>query len=426
MGNRILATRGRHLDEGLGPRFRAFFWGQAISQVGDYVAYVSLPLYVASLTASTFSLAVTYSLETVPALLLGLVGGVLLDRLPLRSVMIVSDLVRAGAFFALGGLALDPSPSGLYLVFLLAFVIGSFSSIFQNGMFAVIPSLVPPQHLTQANGRIATSQQVALVVGPFLAGILASSFGVGPGFFLNGVTFLVSAVSVFMIGRVPVRLEAVERKGFATEAWHGLRFLWNEPRLRASTIAAAAANAAVGFLESTLVVLGVDILGANEAELGTLYMSLGVGGIVGAIIAPRVIKRYGLGRVLTFGLVLFGFSFFVALRVGFGPLALLLFFVMFVGLSLVNVPLFTIRQIYTPPMMLGRVISAARTIGWSTLPVGALVGTAIADSTGYERVAQLAPLLLVITGFGLVFSSIWRDTFGPGQTISRVAKPSSS
>ncbi|MGI8513966.1 MAG: MFS transporter [Acidimicrobiia bacterium] len=426
MGNRILATRGRHLDEGLGPRFRAFFWGQTISQVGDYVAYVSLPLYVASLTASTFSLAVTYSLETVPALLLGLVGGVLLDRLPLRSVMIVSDLVRAGAFFALGGLALDPSPSGLYLVFLLAFVIGSFSSIFQNGMFAVIPSLVPPQHITQANGRIATSQQVALVVGPFLAGILASSFGVGPGFFLNGVTFLVSAVSVFMIGRVPVRLEAEERKGFASEAWHGLRFLWNEPRLRASTVAAAAANAAVGFLESTLVVLGVDILGANEAELGTLYMSLGVGGIVGAIIAPRVIKRYGLGRVLTFGLVLFGFSFFVVLRVGFGPLALLLFFVMFIGLSLVNVPLFTIRQTYTPPMMLGRVISAARTIGWSTLPVGALVGTAIADSTGYERVAQLAPLLLVITGFGLVFSSIWRDTFGPGQAISRVAKPSSS
>ena len=426
MGNRILGKRGRHLDPGLGPRFRAFFWGQAISQVGDYVAYLSLPLYVKFLTESTLSLGVTYSLEIAPALIFGLLGGVLLDRLPLRSVMVVSDLVRAGAFFALGALVLDPSPSGLIPVFIVAFVIGSFSSIFQGGMFAVIPSLVRPQHITLANSRIATSQQFALVVGPLIAGTLASTVGVAPGFFLNGFTFLISAVSVFMVGRVPVRLEADERKSFAADAWHGLRFLWNEPRLRASTIAAAAANGAVGFLEATLVVLGVDVLGATEAELGLLFAFLGVGGIIGAVFAPRFIKRYGLGRVLTLGLMLFGVSFFVVLRLSFGWIALLLFSVMFIGLSLVNVPLFTIRQTYTPPMMLGRVISAARTIGWSTLPVGALVGTAIADSTGYERVAQVAPLLLVITGFGLLFSSIWRDTFGPGQTLARVAKPSSS
>jgi predicted MFS family arabinose efflux permease len=340
--------------------------------------------------------------------------------------MIVADLVRAAAFFVLGALALDPAPSGLYVVFVLAFVIGSFSSVFQNGLFAVIPSLVKPHQITIANSRVTTTQQIALVIGPLLAGGLASAFGVAPGFFLNGVTFLISAVSIVMIGKVPVRLEAEERKSFASEAWHGLRYLWNEPRLRASTIAAASANAAVGFLESTLVVLGLDVLGADETELGTLYMALGIGGIVGAVVAPRAIKKYGLGRVLTLGLLGFGLTFFVVLRLNYGWLALLLFFAMFVGLSLVNVPLFTIRHTYTPPMMLGRVISAARTIGWSTLPVGALVGTAIADSTGYGRVAQVAPLLLVATGFGLLFSSIWRDTFGPGQALARMAKPSSS
>lgn len=183
MGNRILAARGRHLEEGLGPRFRAFFWGQAISQVGDYVAYLSLPLYVAFLTESTFSLAVTYSLETVPALLLGLVGGVLLDRLPLRSVMIVSDLVRAGAFFALGAIALDPAPSGLYLVFLLAFVLGSFSSIFQGGMFAVIPrsyrpstSPWPTAALPPANSSPWWSGRYLRAASPVPSGSLRDSF----------------------------------------------------------------------------------------------------------------------------------------------------------------------------------------------------------------------------------------------------------
>jgi len=426
MGNRILGRRGRHLDPGLGRRFQALFWGQAISQVGDYVAYLTVPLFVVSLTDSTLSLAITYSLETVPGLLLGIVGGVLLDRLPIRSILLVSDFARALAFFGLGVLASQEMPETIYVVFLLAFVIGSFSSVFQNGLFALIPSLVRPQHTTLANSRIAASQQVALVIGPLLAGAMAATVGLAPGFFLNGVTFLVSAVSIFLIGRVPVRLEAEERKSFAAEAWHGVRYLWSEPRLRASTIAAATANAAVGFLEATLVVLGTDVLGADEAGLGTLLMALGVGGIIGAIIAPRAVKRYGLGRVLTIGLFLFGFTLLVVLRTHYGFLALLLFLVMFIGLSLVNVPLATIRQTYTPPMMLGRVISAARTIGWSTLPIGALIGTAIADTAGYAQVAQAAPLLLIFTGVGLLFSSIWRDTFGPVEAVVRMAKPTSS
>jgi hypothetical protein len=72
----------------------------------------------------------------------------------------------------------------------------------------------------------------------------------------------------------------------------------------------------------------------------------------------------------------------------------------------------TIRQTYTPAPMLGRVISAARTIGWSTLPIGALLGTALADNAGYRQVAQAAPLLLVVTAIGLLFTPIWSQTFG--------------
>jgi predicted MFS family arabinose efflux permease len=213
---------------------------------------------------------------------------------------------------------------------------------------------------------------------------------------------------------VPVRLEGRDRSSFAAEAWHGLRFLWNEPRLRASTIAAATANAAVGFLESTLVIIGTDLLGASESQLGILFMTLGFGGIVGALFAPGLVRKFGLGRVLTGGLFLFGVMFLLAVRSTYGFVAISIFFAMFVGLSLVNVPLATIRQTYTPAPMLGRVISAARAIGWSTLPVGALLGTALADNAGYRQVAEFAPLLLVITAIGLLFTPIWSQTFGEG------------
>ncbi|MEX0699991.1 MAG: MFS transporter, partial [Acidimicrobiia bacterium] len=253
------------------------WWGQAVSQVGDYVAYTTLPLFVLLLGDSTFDFALTYALESVPVVLFGLVGGVFLDRLPLRTVMIVADLARAATFFALGFLALNPTASTLATVFVLAFLSGTFSAAFQNSLYALIPSVVDHEDLAVANSRIAMSQQVALVVGPALAGAMAATVGLAPGFAVNGLSFLVSALTVWMVGSIPPRVSRDQRSRFLEEAAHGLRFLWSEPRLRASTLAAAAANAAVGFIESTLAVLATQVLGAEESSFGLMLAVLGLG-----------------------------------------------------------------------------------------------------------------------------------------------------
>ena len=410
------ATRGRHrLDSGLGPRFRALFWGQALSQVGDYVAYLTIPLFMIQLSDASVDLALTYVLEILPGVVFGLLGGVLLDRLPLRSVMIAADLARAAAFFVLGSIALSPDPDTKTVVFLMAFLIGTFASVFQNGLQSLIPALVRSERLSVANGRIAASQQVALVLGPLLAGAMAATVGVAPGLFLNGLTFIVSAASVWFVGSVPVRIPRADRGNYLEEAMHGVRYLFSEPHLRASTIAAASANGAVGFLESTFVVLGTRVVGAGEAQLGIMFMALGLGGIVGALIASHVGRLIGLGRTMTIGMMMFGGGFLVTVRTAFGFSVLVLLFIMFVGISLVNVPLATIRQSYTPEAMMGRVITAARTIGWSTLPIGALVGAAIADGTNYRLVAQATPLILIVTGVWLVFTPIWSDPLGAAR-----------
>jgi predicted MFS family arabinose efflux permease len=397
------------------------WWGQAISQVGDYIAYTTLPLFVLQVGDRTFDFALTYALESLPVVLFGLVGGVWLDRLPLRSVMIFADLARAATFFGLGFLALNPTPRTLSMVFVLAFVSGTFSAAFQNSLYALLPSVVDHDDLVAANGRIAASQQVALVIGPALAGAMAATIGLAPGFAINGLSFLVSAVSLWMVGRVPPRLAKEQRSRFMEEAAHGLRFLWNEPRLRASTLAAATANGAVGFIESTLAVLATELLGAEESAFGVMLAALGIGGIVGAMLASRIGRVIGLGRAMTMGLIIFGLAFWALIHQDFGIVALFLLFAMFFGISLVNVPLVTIRQTYTPTAMLGRVITAARTIGWSTLPVGSLVGAAIADTTSYFTVARFTPILLIAAGIGLMFTPIWTDTEGPhaGKRIAR-------
>jgi predicted MFS family arabinose efflux permease len=216
-----------------------------------------------------------------------------------------------------------------------------------------------------------------------------------------------------MVGSIPPRVSRDQRSRFLEEAAHGLRFLWSEPRLRASTLAAAAANAAVGFIESTLAVLATQVLGAEESSFGLMLAVLGLGGILGALVAPRVGRLIGLGRSMTVGLLVFGLAFWALIHQTFGVTALFLLFAMFLGISLINVPLVTIRQSYTPTAMLGRVITAARTIGWSTLPLGSLVGAALADANSYLTVARFTPAILIVVALWLTVTPIWSDTGGP-------------
>jgi MFS family permease len=389
--------------------------------MGDAIAYLTLPLFVLSLARSNFDFALTYSLENIPTLLFGFLGGVLLDRIGLRSVMIAADLARAGAFVALAFLARQTDP-GLWGVFLLAFVIGSFSAAFQTALSAVLPALVPAKSLVVANGRLAAAQQAAFLAGPAIAGVLvAITNSASTGFLLNALTFLVSAASIVMVGPV-AKAEIEERKGFIEDALNGIRYLWGELRLRATTIASAIVNFVTGFIESTFVVLATDILGTTSTrQIGIIFTSLGLGGIAGAAVAGRVSRWLGLGRTMILGLIVFSLSLWVAVNSLYGPKLLLVMFTFFAGASLINVPIFTIRQTYTPPAMLGRVIAASRAISWSTLPLGSLLGAALSDTAiGYRSVVLAAPAILIATAAALFFTPVWRDTFGP-RTGKRIA-----
>lgn len=403
----------------LGPRFIALFVGQAVSQFGTYVAFLTLPLLVVhvldqEIAGSALELAVTYALENIPTLLVGLLGGVLLDRLHLRPVMIATDLVRASAFFYL---AATIDNYGVGTVFALAFLVGSMTTLFDGALYSMVPSIVRGDQLAEANGLISASQQANFALGPLAAGILAVSSGSpGPGLFINGATFVVSAVSLYWVGRVPHhRPSADTRSGFLVEARNGLRYIWAEPRLRVTTLAAAVGNFVVGFVEATFVVLaGLVLLTKNDGQIGILIAALGVGGVIGAMAAPMVIARIGLGKTMTIGMTIGGGFLLGVMFTTYSWITLAFQVGWMFGFSLVNVPLATIRQHYATEEMLGRVVTASRAIGWATLPIGALLGGWLGEGeVGYRVVARIFPVLILGTALWLFTTIIWSDTFGP-------------
>ena len=397
----------------------ALWVGQAVSQFGTYVAWVTLPLLVLDIqertgSGSTLDFALTYALETAPSLLLGLFAGVVLDRWHLRPIMVATDLLRASAFFYL---VATYGSHGIGTVFAIAFIVGSMTTFFDGALFALIPSLVPRRRLADANSFVAASQQANFAFGALAAGVFAAASG-GPqlGLFVNGLSFVVSAVFLAWVGRVKHhRSPADERAPFFREALHGLSYIWSEPRLRITTIAAAVPNFVMGFVEATFALLFTVILGAaNSFQVGVLVAAMGVGGIVGALLAPQVIRAMGLGRTMTVGMTMSGVLLLSVMFTTYGAVALALNAGWMIGVSLMNVPLATIRQHYANESMLGRVISASRAIGWATLPVGALIGGWLGETEEtLPLVARTFPALLLLTALWLISTVVWSDTFGP-------------
>lgn len=421
-----IMTHGRHQSDstGLGRRFQILWVGQIVSQFGDYLAYFSIPLFVLFLTQSEQSLALNYTIETVPAVVIGFLGGIIIDRLPLRLTMIVSDLVRATAFALLALFAatgpVEGQQTGVLWVFAVAFISGTFLNLFSSALLVLITQLVEQSRLAEANGKIAAVQNLAFAIGPAVAGILVSiTNGYTLVFVVNAISFALSAVSIALIGPVARdrhRIGNSEGDGVIADLTNGLRYLWSEPRLRISTIAAAIVSLSVGFLEATLVLTAESVLGASEEwQIGVIFAVAGFGAVVGAWVAPGFARYFGLGRTMIGGTFTLGLAFAVFVTMQFGPLLLFYTFVAFIGLQTLQVPLLTIRQVYTPEVMLGRVLTATRAISWAPLPIGALLGVVLAanEAIGFTRVVRSAPYLVIVVAIGLLPTIIRRDTFGP-------------
>jgi predicted MFS family arabinose efflux permease len=250
-----------------------------------------------------------------------------------------------------------------------------------------------------------------------VAGVLAFAFaGPAVGLFVNGVTFVISAWTLKYVGRVAHHVDTdASRAPFFTEFAAGIRHIWDEPRLRISTIAAAIPNFVIGFIEATFVVLATVVLNTQtETQIGILLFFMGAGGLFGALVAPRLTRSLGLGRAMVGGLALAGVALLIFMFTTYGILSMVLLAVFMIGISVINIPLATIRQTYAGEAMLGRVITAARAIGWATLPIGALLGGWLGNTQNtYPWIARIFPLILLACALWLFTTIIWTDTYGP-------------
>jgi MFS family permease len=392
--------------------------GQSASLLGDYVALLALPLFVVYLTGSALDLGLTTALETVPTLLFGFAVGVLLDRANLRRTLILADVGRAAAVASLAGAAAT-GVAQVWMVFLVAFVVGSLTVTFDSGFQAWLPALAGDDALVLVNSRLQFVRSLAWTLGPPLAGYLAASAGgFRVAFALDAATFLLSAATLLVL--IEIRPRPIQ----AREPWlvsfrQGISCLWRVPALRLTTLAGTAANLVFIPMEALLVLFCREQLGLTSGALiGWFFGGHSLLGALGVIAAPRAVRRLGLGRTFVLGLATMGAGFLV-LTISAPALARLApqfttLWAVFpaglavTGVSFLNVAFTTLRQQLPPPELRGRVIAASRTLAWAGLPLGAVLGGAAGEAFGLPAVYSGSATTIVLMALLLSGTSLWR------------------
>ncbi len=380
--------------------------GQSISLFGDYLAFFALPWLVVELTGRERDLGLTAAFETIPMLLFGFAAGVLLDRIVLRRALVFADLARAAAFGLLA-LAIAGDVDSVWMVFGVAFVVGSMSTFFDSGLQALLPSVLTDDMLVTANARLQLARTMAMVLGPAAAGVIIASFGgFETVFVLNAATFLASAGFILVVRELRPRRQA-PRVSFASSLGRGLRWLWREPRLRWATFGAAAANMAFAPIEATLVLFARDHLSLGSAGTGAFFAAHALIGAVGVLVAPAMARRLSLGRMFVVGMAMLGGGFLAVSMTSSFAAAVLPAGVALAGVGWINVALATMRQRLTPVALMARVIAASRTIGWIGIPLGAAVGGFVADVIGVVSLMRIGTIAVLTIAVLLTLTPVW-------------------
>jgi MFS family permease len=366
--------------------FNLLWISQSLSDVGNTIATLAVPLLVLALTASPVQAGLVGTIGLVVMVLSRLPAGVLADRVDRRRLMLACDAIRLVAFLALAILVLRGRAS-LGLVIAVTVVGSACNALFGTAEHSSLRTIVAPGQLPAAVARNEARSYGTSLAGPPVGGLL---FGIGHAlpFFGNAVTFLASFIGVLLVRR-PLQEPRVEKPGApATAMIEGLRFVFSDPFLRAVLLVAAPLNLAINGIIFTIIVT-LQGHGTPPAVIGTVETIVAVGGLLGALVAPALHHRVRL-PVLIRGIcwTAAGFMAISSLLISSVAAAIPIAAAVFLGPAS-NAALFGHQAAITPDRLQGRVVSVVIVVATSVSAAAPLLAGVMITAWG-SQVSVLA------------------------------------
>lgn len=381
--------------------YRLYFFGQAVSITGTWMQSLAMSWLVLSLTSSAIKLSLVNVLQFAPTLFLGLVAGVVADRVPKRSLLVLTQSIAAICSAILAYLIWSHNID-LWHVYLLALIVGINNSFDMPSRQAFVSEMVGREDLANAIALNSTLFNMGRLVGPALAGLVLGVFGVAACFLIDALSYLAVICSLLMMRNLP-KMKQLRNRNPVESLREGLAYVRATPLIGHLVIFAGLVGIFGINFNVWMPLLAKQDIDTGPAGFGLLMSSLGIGALAGALtlafrsrdVSPKrmVVTALvlGIGEILlgaateaTASLIL---AMVVSTMVGFGLTS---------TMSMAN----TIVQSNAPDELRGRVMSVYIMVSTGVAPLGAILAGAVAGWFG-------TPISILMGGIITTLSAIW-------------------
>jgi MFS family permease len=399
---------------GTAPGFRLLFLATLGSSLGTLLATVALVVDIKDRTNSGSWVSALMIAEFLPAVAVGLFLGPLLDRVSRRGLMIVSDLVRAAVFCTL------PFASSAGQIVALAGIAGLATGFFRPAVYAGLPNLVEEEELARANSLIQTSENVSWAVAPVIGGALVAASGPELAYWLNGASFLISALLLLRLSADKLQGALGVSRGHLRDLRDGFARVLQTRSLLTVLVVWTIVLGAVASTQTAQVFLAKDSFDAGDFGYGLIFGCIGLGLAVGSFGAGTWVERRSVGTVYAVSILLQAVGVAAAAVAPNVWFSLPCFVLAGIGNGIAVVCNSLLVQRGAPDAIRGRVFTVIMSVNYAVYGLGFVIAGPLTDAVGPRWVFFGVGVVLAFASF-VAFALSRGAEQGVGRTVEAEA-----
>jgi len=374
--------------------YRLWFIGQMVSLMGTWMQSTAQGYLIYQITLSPVYLGLVGFVSGVPTWLFTLFGGVVADRIPRRTLLIITQTFMMLLAFILGVLTFTRTVQPWHIL-VLAFLLGVANAFDAPARISFVIEMVPREDMTNAIALNSTMFNMATVVGPSMAGLTYAAFGPAWCFTLNGISFL-AVIGALVLMKIQVSIQRLRQSTAMVELVEGLRYTFKHRLILSLTgYIGMLGLLALGVL-ALLPVWATDVLHGDVTTNGLLISARGFGALISALMVASFARLKLRGKLWTIGTFGMPVMLFIFALVRWLPLSLAVLVVVGWFYMMITTNSNTLIQSHVPDELRGRVMSFYSLIFNGSYPIGALLAGAVAQSLGAPVTVMITAALLFV------------------------------
>lgn len=387
--------------------FMLLFIGKLVSQFGDAIYNMAVGWYILTITSSAAQMSIYMALGTIVYIVMGPVGGVIADRMDRKKLIIWMDLIRGIAVGA-GGVLMYFNLESIYIFYVISIILSICGAIFVPASNAMIPLLVNDKQLTKANSMGSSVGSMSSIIGLITGGVLYAALGIRAIFLMNAISYIFSGIASIFISMPSVKLldKINEKKHMFKELTESYSFMKSQKGLFLLMWFATIINfILVPLMAVYLPYIFNQILKVSTEQYSYVGAASALGFIIGAFLISLLPQRDKIYKYISISLIgfcclIFGI-YFVMLGSSLGLISntivvllfVLLYLLIGISNSVLNIPIGVLVQRIIPNEILGKVSSLQNTLIMAAMPLGMIVGGITADVIPMNALLLLTAVL---------------------------------